>query len=303
MKVFSSSLAAKAFCRQGSAVAIGNYDGVHKGHRFILNLLTREAAKRGVRAVVYTFDPHPVRVLAPTIAPPLINTRRQKIGLLGRCGVSAVIFEKFRSSFAHHSPEDFFRKFLVGHLNPSFVIVGCDFTFGAKRQGNIETLERLCFQSRIDVKIVEPVLQKEALVSSSLVRRYVGEGHVAKAGRLLTRPYFIDGRIIKGERRGLCIPTANLKTENELTPREGVYATQTEINGRKLKSVTNIGFNPTFGNRALSIETHILNFKGRLYGKKMRLFFIDRLRDEKKFASPEKLVKQIRKDIAAAKKR
>ncbi|MBI4412169.1 MAG: bifunctional riboflavin kinase/FAD synthetase [Deltaproteobacteria bacterium] len=302
MKVFTSSRAARAFCKKGTALAIGNYDGIHQGHRFILGLLAREAEKRDVPAVVYTFDPHPVRVLAPNVAPPLINTRRQKIGLLGLCGVSATILEKFTPSFSRLSAEDFFQKILVDRLNPCFVIVGYDFTFGLRRQGNIETLERLCFQNRIDVKIVEPVLQKGTLVSSSLIRRYVREGRIAEATRGLARPYFIEGRIIRGKQRGLGIPTANLKSENELIPREGVYATQTEIGKKKLKSVTNIGFNPTFGNRTLSIETHILGLKKRLVGRQIRLYFIDRIRSEKKFRSPKELVRQIRKDISAAKR-
>ncbi|MBI2340085.1 MAG: hypothetical protein HYU99_06970 [Deltaproteobacteria bacterium] len=201
MKVFNSSRAAKAFCKKGSAVAIGNYDGVHLGHRLILKMLLKEAKKRGLPSVVYTFDPHPVRVLAPAVAPPLINTRRQKIGLLEDCGIDAVIFEKFSSSFAHHTAEDFFRNFFVGHLHPLFVIVGYDFTFGAKRQGNIETLELLCFQNRIDVKIVEPFMLKETLVSSSLVRRYVQDGRMKEAARLLGRPFFMDGKVVKGKKR------------------------------------------------------------------------------------------------------
>lgn len=303
MKVFTSSIAARGFCKKGAAIAIGNYDGVHVGHRVILKILLEEAEKRGVPAVVYTFDPHPVRVLAPDVAPPLINTRRQKIGLLKECGVDAVILEKFTSSYSHFPAENFFQKILVNRLKPSFIAVGYDFTFGVKRQGNIETLERLCFGNRIDVKIVEPVLRKGTLVSSSLVRRYVREGRVAEALHALDRPYFIDGRVVRGKGRGLGIPTANLKSENELLPREGVYATRTEVGRKKLKSVTNIGFDPTFGNRTLSVETHIIGFNKTLYGRPIRLYFIDRIRNERKFRNPKELVRQIRKDILTARKR
>ncbi|MBI2340086.1 MAG: hypothetical protein HYU99_06975, partial [Deltaproteobacteria bacterium] len=156
--------------------------------------------------MLLTFEPHPVRVLAPEVAPPLLNTLNQKFELLEECGVDAVVVEKFTRAFSRLSPEAFFRKYIVSALKARFVTVGYDFTFGAKRRGNIETLEFFCFQKQIDVKIIQPFLAKDTLVSSTLVRKYIQAGKVKQAARLLGRPYFMDGRIIKGKQRGLSIP-------------------------------------------------------------------------------------------------
>lgn len=302
MKVFRSSFSAKRFCRRGSAITMGNYDGVHLGHRSIVKSLIAEAKKRGIPSVVYTFEPHPVKILAPQIAPTLINTLDQKIELLKSCGVDAMIVEKFNQKFALHTPIQFFEKFAVKRLKARFITVGYDFTFGAKRQGNIETLERLCFQHQIDVRIVDPFLNGNALVSSTLIRKYISEGKVKEVNPLIQRPFFIDGKVIRGRQRGskLGIQTANLKTQNELIPHSGVYATRVQLAGKAYGAVTNIGYNPTFGKNPLSIETHLFRFKGRSYGRKMRIYFLERLRDEKKFDRPSNLVRQIHKDIEKA---
>lgn len=303
MKVFYSSTQAKEFCQKGTAITMGNYDGLHLGHRSILALLKKEAKKRGVPAMVYTFHPHPVHLLAPSIAPPLINTLDQKIELMKTTGMDALVIEKFDSRFSEQSPEAFFKKHLVKNLNARFIIVGYDFTFGAKRKGNMETLEILGFQNQIDVKIVEPYFKGQTLVSSSLIRKYLLEGKVEKTKDLLTRSYFIDGVVVKGTRRGkiLGFPTANLKTINELIPKNGVYATLTLFGGKNYPSVTNIGIKPTFGKNQFGIETHLLNFNKPLYGEKIRLYFIKRLRDEKKFSTGTQLSTQIKKDITRAK--
>lgn len=283
---------------------MGNYDGLHLGHRSILTTLKKEAKKRGVPAIVYTFNPHPVHLLAPSIAPPLINTLDQKIELMKTTGIDALVIEKFDSHFSEQPPEAFFKKHLVKNLNAHFIIVGYDFTFGAKRKGNMETLEILGFQNQIDVKIVEPYFKGQTLVSSSLIRKYLAEGKVEKTKELLTRPCFIDGTVVKGTSRGkiLGFPTANLKTINELIPKNGVYATLTLLGGINYPSVTNIGIKPTFGKNNLGIETHILNFDKTVYGKKIRLYFIKHLRDEKKFSNTNRLAMQIKKDIVNAKK-
>lgn len=304
MRIFDSSQQAQTLLRKGAAVTIGNYDGLHLGHRSIITQLKAEAKKRKLLSVVYTFEPHPVKVLAPAIAPPLINTREQKIEFLKNCGVDIVIFEKFNKRFSHLSPEIFFKKVLIERLNAGFIIVGHDFTFGSKRQGNIETLEHFCHTYKIGVRIVEPCLYGETLVSSSLIRRYVTEGKVKEVIPLLTRPFFIEGMVVRGAGRGktLGIPTLNLRVGNELLPGKGVYATRVRFGNQIHPSITNIGNNPTFGQNPLSIETHVFLPKKNAYGKKVRLFFLERIRDEMTFKNSADLVRQIQKDIRKAKR-
>jgi len=228
MRVFYSSKQAQKFLKKGAAVTMGNYDGLHLGHRSIIKTLKKEAKKRKLKSVVYTFEPHPVRVLAPKITPPLINTLDQKIELFKELGIDILIFEKFDRQFGNHSPKSFFDKFLMKRLNAHFIVVGHDFSFGNKRQGNIETLETFSKAQDIDCQIIDPCLEKDILASSSLVRKYVQGGELQEASLLLRRLFFIDGIIIKGDQRGkdLGFPTANLNTKNELIPLSGVYATK-----------------------------------------------------------------------------
>jgi riboflavin kinase/FMN adenylyltransferase len=245
-----------------------------------------------------------VQVLAPAIAPAQINTHGQKIELLAKLGLNATVAQKFDLRFARITPEAFFTCHLLTHLNARYISVGYDFTFGAKRQGTIETLERLGHQHGVQIHIVDAKMRGKMLVSSTIVRKLIGEGDVRGAKTLLTQPFFIDGRVVRGHRRGgeLGIHTANLKTDNELLPRDGVYATLVEVSKRVYKSVTNIGFNPTFDNRERSVETHIFHFDRDIYGRPLRLMFIERLRDEIKFGSKQDLIAQIQKDCATARR-
>lgn len=300
MRVFFSSLKARNFCRKGSALTMGNFDGLHLGHQTLIRHLQEKARRLRVPSIVYTFEPHPVRILAPHVAPPLLNTVEQKIELIGKTGVDSLVIEKFDRGFAKTSPGAFFEKYLVRKLKVRFVIVGYDFTFGAKRKGNIETLERLCLERGIGVEILKPCLSGETLVSSSVLRRYLQEGNVGGVIPLLKRPYFLDGRVIRGSGRGqkIGIPTANLEAENELIPREGVYATRLLLNGKIYPSVTNIGVRPTFGKNRRAIETHVPGFHKNIYGQRVRLFFLGRIRDERRFSGPAKLTEQIKRDIA-----
>jgi riboflavin kinase/FMN adenylyltransferase len=226
------------------------------------------------------------------------------VELLEKTGIDAVVIEKFNHPFSHLNPADFFQKYVVGRLNAKFIAVGYDFTFGAKRHGNRETLEAMCPQTGIGLKIVEPYFRGETLVSSSLIRKRILEGKVAEVIPCLARHFFLDGKIVRGDGRGkkLGIPTANMKPENELIPKSGVYATQSIINGKKYGSVTNIGFRPTFGKGQRTIETHIFGLKKNLYGKKMRLIFLKRIREERRFESRQALILQIRKDMTNAKR-
>lgn len=304
MKVFYSSADARHFCKSGSAITMGNFDGLHTGHQWILKRLENEARKRHCPSIVYTFHPHPVQILAPHSAPPLINLLEQKIELISSLGINALVVEKFDRRFAHHSPEDFFETFLQKRLHAKFVTVGYDFTFGARRKGNVEALQRLCFEKQVDILIIPPFLKGETLVSSSLIRKYILEGMVKRVIPLLGRPFFLDGHVVHGEKRGrrLGFPTLNLETANELLPREGVYATRTLLGKKIYGSVTNIGHGPTFGGKKLKIETSVFGFNKKAYHRQIRLYFLSRIRDEIKFKTADQLMVQIRRDEAQARK-
>ncbi|MBX7149583.1 bifunctional riboflavin kinase/FAD synthetase [bacterium] len=304
MKVLTSSADAKALLKKGCVLTMGNYDGIHLGHRHIIKGLLKEAKKRKLPALLYTFNPHPVSVLAPKVAPSLINTFDQKMEILEKLGLDYVVAEKFNKNFAKLSPQKFFDEILVKRLKPHFITVGYDFTFGARRAGNIENLEILSYKNKIDLKIIDPCMKGNTLSSSSLIRRFVSEGKMREASELLTRAFFIDGEVIPGFKRGraMGIKTANVKTHNKLLPPPGVYVTRTSVGDQLYKSVTNIGFNPTFQNAESSIETHILDFKKEIYGHNIRIHFIEKIRDEKTFSDSNELFKQIEKDIAKAQK-
>ncbi|MFH1356461.1 MAG: bifunctional riboflavin kinase/FAD synthetase, partial [bacterium] len=299
MKIFQSTTQAKDYLKKGAAIAIGNYDGFHYGHQSIVKELIKIAKKEKIKATLLTFEPHPAKLLAPQAAPKLISTLEQKIELLKSSGLDAVIFHPFDKNFAQTTSQDFFSKHLLAQLNTKYIYVGHDFTFGVKRSGNIETLEQLGREHSVCINIIKAKLRDNMLVSSSLIRKLIKEGKLPIAHKLLTRDYYIDGTVIHGHSRGtaLGIHTANLDSENELLPQDGVYATRTRVGKKTYNSVTNIGFNPTFENKERSIETHILNFDRDIYEKNMRLYFIDKIRDEIRFATKEALVKQIGKDI------
>lgn len=303
VRVFSSTAEAHPFLKNGSAVTVGNFDGVHLGHQDVLKKLSVLGKKSGLKTAVLTFDPHPVKILAPDVAPKLIQTRAQKIESLAKQGVDAIVLQEFTPEFAKLPPEDFFETHLVRDLGARHVLVGYDFTFGSKRLGTIETLEVLAYHREVGVTIVPAKMAGQTLVSSSIVRKLISEGAVGMAAKLLTRPFSLEGKVVHGHKRGVAlgIHTANLAPLNELLPADGVYATLVRVSGRDYEAVTNVGFNPTFHNRARSVETHLFDFDGDVYGKDMRVDFIERLREEIQFATPEALVTQIKKDIEKAK--
>jgi riboflavin kinase/FMN adenylyltransferase len=285
-------------------VALGNFDGVHRAHQKMFAMAKARARRLKGTSVAYTFDPHPVKVLSQEAAPPMILTLPQRLELLEACGLDAVVVEPFDHKFAHLKAEQWFHKVLVKNLHCSEVIVGYDFTFGSRRLGTVELLEALCREAGIECRVLEAQLQGETLISSTRIRAFVAKGDVERAAQLLGRSFFIDGKVIAGAGRGaqLGIRTANLKTANELLPLNGVYACYAEVGGRRYAAVTNLGMNPTFGGRALSLESHLLHYRRDLYGKTLRLHFVKRLRDERSFPSAEALVQQICKDIRDAEK-
>lgn len=303
MKVYRGSSTFPASLKK-AVVALGNFDGVHQAHRKMFQVAIREAKRIGGKAVAYTFHPHPVQVLSQVAAPRMINTLEQRLELMAETGLDAAVVEPFDLKFAHLGAEEWFRKILLKRLHAAGVVVGYDFTFGSRRSGTVEVLERLCAEAGIFCKVLEAQLEGEGLISSTQIRNFVAKGEVEHAAALLGRWFFVEGSVVRGAGRGagLGFPTANIKSANELKPAPGVYACYAEVNGKRYRAVANLGQNPTFGGSALSLEAHLLNFKGNLYGKKLRLHFVKRLRQERSFASAEELVQQIRLDIRQAEK-
>jgi riboflavin kinase/FMN adenylyltransferase len=284
-------------------MTIGNFDGVHLGHQALLKKVIEDAKSRGGASVVLTFDPHPLKIIAPQVAPRLILTRRDRLGLLRDLGIDFTIIQKFTPAFYNLSADDFIRRYVYG-IGVCSIWVGRDFRFGKGRAGTIGNLLSWSYRKGFEVKIIEEIVASKRRISSSRIRELIETGDVNMAHRYLGRYHFILGRVVQGHRRGreFGFPTANLLTVSEVVPAEGIYATFVEFGGECFPSVTSIGWNPTFGEGPKTIETHILGFNGELYGRKLRLFFIDRLRGEKKFESVELLAAQIRQDVIDARR-
>jgi len=282
-----------------SVVSIGNFDGLHLGHQKILRGVVERAPAFGALATAVTFDPHPLKVLRPEQAPPLLQTLEQKIAGFAGLGLDAALVLNFDSRLAALSPEEFVRRTLAGPLRVQFVLVGHSFRFGHRQAGNAERLRELGAKFGFAVEIVEPVIVDGEVVSSSVVRAAVGEGRVALAARFLGRPFALTGTIRRGTGRGssLVFPTLNLAPEQELLPKTGVYATETVIGSRMYRSATNIGIRPTFDAGALSVESHLFDFSETMPVGRMELRFWERLRDEQKFSGPEELRRQIAVDL------
>ncbi|MBI4476375.1 MAG: bifunctional riboflavin kinase/FAD synthetase [Acidobacteria bacterium] len=285
-------------------LALGNFDGMHRGHVKIIERVKRGAVERGGTPVAMTFDPHPPRVVRPDKAPPLLMTRAQKLEALARAGIHGTAIVEFTPELSRWDPETFVRRVLTEWLHVSEVWVGANFLFGRDRSGNFSMLRLLGTRYGFRAEKIDPVRYKEFVVSSTRVRRLISEGRVDEAAALLGHHYVIDGTVVEGSRRGRAIgvPTANLCTENELVPPNGVYATLVTSDGVVHPSVTNIGVRPTFDTASGSpvIETHVIGFDGDLYGSRLRLAFVQRLRDERRFDGIDALRAQIANDCDRA---
>jgi len=284
-------------------LALGNFDGLHRGHIKIIERIQRGAGERGGMSVVLTFDPHPPRIVRPDKAPPLLMTKAQKIEALGRAGVQGVAVVRFTREMSQWEPDMFVRNVLVEWLRVAEVWVGADFLFGRDRTGNFTVLRALGAQYGFRVEKIDPIRYKDFVVSSTRIRRLLAEGRVDESAALLGHHYAIEGTVVEGAKRGreIGFPTANLATDNELVPPNGVYATAITIDGRVLPSVTNIGQRPTFGDHlATTIEAHVMGLSMDLYGRTVRLAFVQRLRDERKFPDLEALQEQISADVRRA---
>jgi riboflavin kinase/FMN adenylyltransferase len=284
----------------GSCVTIGNFDGVHKGHQRLIELACSRAKSQGLVSVVVTFDPHPLQVLRKGAAPPFITLTKQKLELISQYGPQVCLLLPFTMDMARLSPEEFVRTYLVDGLKMQEMIIGYDYHLGKGRAGNFETLTQLGVTYGFSVDRLDPVSIDDAVVSSTRIRDLVQMGRVWPVRSLLGRFYQVSGQVVRGMNRGgrlLGFPTANLKLVDELFPKPGVYAIWVEARGEVHMGVANIGKNPTFGNDALSVEAHILDFSGDLYDTDIRVHFVQRIRDERKFSGIDELKARIAKDV------
>lgn len=284
-------------------LALGNFDGLHRGHLKIIDRVRRRATEVGVASAILTFDPHPPRIVRPDKAPLLLTTKKQKLEWLAEEGIDVVAVVRFTPEMSRWEPAEFVKVVLVDWLRISEVWVGTNFLFGRDRSGNFTLLRKLGVQQGFRVEKVDPVRYKEFVVSSTRIRRLIADGQVDEAGALLGHHYVIDGEVVLGAQRGRLqgVPTANLRTVNEVLPPDGVYATTVTVDGVIHASVTNVGVRPTFeaaGQRV--VETHLFDYDGDLYGMHVRLAFVQRLRAEQAFPDAAALRRQIETDCADA---
>jgi len=283
-----------------SVVTVGTFDGVHLGHQKVIQRVWEQAQAKGARSVLLTFEPHPREVVGRGPVK-LLTTIDERIGLLDRTGTDILVILEFTFEFSRQSSREFFEKNIVNGIGLEDVVVGHDHMFGRDREAGVEELRELGRHFGFSVYREPPFVVEEEIVGSSKIRETLLRGDVEKAGRWLGRPYFLSGQVIKGDGRGASIgfPTANIQPQNErkLIPAEGVYFVEVDFDGKNLFGMMNIGIRPTFNkDSARAIEVHLFDWSENLYGKTLRVHFRRRLRSEKKFASPEELVEQLRRD-------
>ena len=283
-------------------LTLGNFDGVHLGHQAIFRKVVDRAKAINGTSIAFTFEPHPLKVLAPDRSPRLLNTFHSKMRLIESSGIQVAICADFTREFAEQNPEEFARRVLVEGLGVKEVYIGYDYAFGKGREGSIASLTAMGTAHGFLVGVVDAVKVDDTVVSSSLVRDLVSNGRVDEAAHYLGRFYSIEGNVVHGESRGrsLGFPTANIHTMNELLPAYGVYAVRVLVGGRTIEGVASLGVRPTFGDGPVSIEVFLFDYEGDLYGKHLEMSFIKRLRGEEKFPDVEALVRQMHKDVEEA---
>ncbi|MGP0071519.1 MAG: bifunctional riboflavin kinase/FAD synthetase [Bryobacteraceae bacterium] len=288
------------------AMTIGNFDGVHRGHREILRRVIAAAREEGWKSAVLTFDPHPAKLVAPASAPRLLTTVEERAGIILEQGIDEILILPFTPEIAALGPEVFVREILVDKLKARALLVGANFHFGKRAAGNAAMLEELGDRFSFETEIIQPVVCRKRVISSSEIRRLIDAGDVSTAWRLLGRPYALRGRVVAGEGRGAkqTVPTLNLDTPAEVLPKNGVYVTRTrDIGGPRLRewpSITNVGYRPTFDGHHRTIETYLLSpLEGAPPGR-ISLEFLRWVRDERKFESADALKAQILRDVNRA---
>lgn len=286
-----------------TVLTIGNYDGVHLGHQKILSMVGKKAEEINGTSMVMTFDPHPVKVIAPEKNVKLLTTPEEKARLIAKMGIDVLLFITFTKEFSQIAPDNFISEVLVKKLNIKEVIVGANYSFGKSKKGNIDLLRKRGKEFGFHATAVQDVMLHGNIVSSSSIRSLLLKGAVQDVITYLGRAYSILGTVIKGKGRGksiLNIPTANITSPVEIAPKEGVYAVRVGYKGSIYDGVANIGKNPTFGNADVSYEVHLFGFSGDLIGESLRIYFIDRIRNERTFPDVATLEKQIREDMDIA---
>jgi riboflavin kinase/FMN adenylyltransferase len=285
----------------GSVVTIGNFDGVHRGHAELFRHLKDRGDKLGLPSVAVTFEPHPLAVLAPDLAPPLITTFSQKVELIEQAGVDYLAVIGFTREFSQIPAESFVRSHLCAAFGMRHIIIGHDYAFGKDRLGNYATLAAMGAECGFSLEDLEPVGDSGIIYSSSLARRLIASGDMSAAAAILGRYHVISGQVAHGREIGsmLGFPTANIVTGNQLAPPDGVYAVMVSVEGQLIKGACNIGHNPTFAGNNRTIEVFLLDYSGQLYDKTVAICFVQRLRDEQKFSGPEALIKAIDNDVAS----
>ncbi len=289
---------------RGTVITVGTFDGVHRGHWEVLQEIRRRAAATGRRSVLVTFDPHPLRILRPQHAPPLLTTPVEKKEILAESGLDYAVFLSFTEALSRYSPRRFVEEILVDRLGVQELVIGYDHGFGRDRSGDADTLRSIGSELGFEVDVVPPVGSGRRPVSSSRVRTAVAEGRMGEAGACLGRPYSVRGVVVRGDGRGrgLGFPTANLKVSNadKLIPPQGIYAVRGLLRSGTHPGALHMGPRPTFRGSPPTIELHLLDFDGNLYGEEVRVDFVERLRDVRPFDSVASLVDQMREDVEAA---
>ena len=302
MQIINGSAKVRALGIPNPVITIGNFDGVHLGHQKILKKTIQRAQALGVPALVYTFNPHPLQVLRPDDAPPSITTFEEKVHIIERLGIDYLVCEHFTRQYAEQPPEEFIKNIICDRIHPQEIVIGHDYAFGKNRKGSIELLHKMGDIFHFKVLVIDNITIKNIPVRSTTVRRLITLGKVSLAEKLLGRPYCLSGKVVHGKQRRIGFPTANLSPRKNLVPKNGVYAIKANTPQGMFKGVVNIGYNPTFAGTRLTIEAHLFDFQGDLYGKEIALYFIKRIRGEKKFFEVQQLVRQIERDIAFAKR-
>jgi riboflavin kinase/FMN adenylyltransferase len=281
-------------------LTIGNFDGVHLGHQKILLEVSKRAEEIKGTSMAMTFEPHPMKVLAPDREIRILTPFDEKAKLIADLRIDVLLCINFNRAFANLLPDEFIRDVLVKKIHVKEVVVGSNYTFGKNKKGTVDLLRRRGKKYGFRVKVMRHARINSDIVSSSKIRSLLSKGAVSEVSTFFGRAYSIEGRVIKGKGRGrklLNIPTANITTPVEIAPKEGVYAVRVGFNNSVLEGVANIGKNPTFGNADVSYEVHLFNFSRDILGKVIRIYFIDRVRGERQFPDPSSLEKQIRNDI------
>jgi riboflavin kinase/FMN adenylyltransferase len=291
---------------QNAVITIGNFDGVHLGHQALFHEVIEKAAEIDGTSVAMTFEPHPIRVLHQNSHPPLITLYEQKVELIERTGIDVLICVPFNRAFAAIPAKEFLEDILIRRIGMKALVVGSDYTFGKNREGNLDFLKNYSNTHRFELIVADWIQAHstgKSRISSTRIREMVMDGEVASAQKLLGRHYQIRGTVEHGRNRGgklLGFPTANISLHDELAPKAGVYAVTVECVGSRYKGVANIGYSPTFDDHIYTVEVHILDFSHSIYGEKIRVNFIERIRNEIKFSGIEALSRQIRKDVETA---